>query len=140
MARALNRPIRIWHAILAIAAIGVVAAAGSALAGGSHDNSDRIALQSGQALKASGYHYVGKVVNNAAGTQSTIVEACPHGTVPIAGGGGGASETAGEQALVYSNLADGPDANSKPDSWLVAVDNTSSKDLNASVEAICVDR
>jgi hypothetical protein len=139
MSEALNRPIRIWHAILAVAAIAALVIAGSAIAGGSGGDNDRIAPQADRpALKSGGYRYVGKVVNNAAGTQSTIIQECPRGTIPIAGGGGGISETPGEQQLVYSNLADGPDANKKPDSWLVAVDNQSSTDLNASVEAICV--
>jgi hypothetical protein len=135
---ALNRPIRVWHAILTLAAIGLAALGGSALAGG--NGGDRGALSAKVASKATSDHYVGKVADNAAGTQTTIVQACPRGTIPIAGGGGGASETPGEQSLVYSNLADGPDANNKPDSWLVAVDNHSSATLQASVEAICVSR
>ena len=134
---ALNRPIRVWHAIVAIAAIGAVAIGGSALAGGGGERGD---VSAKVASKATTYRYVGKTVDQAPGTQSTIVQACPRGTIPIAGGGGGASETPGEQALVYSNLADGPDANTKPDSWLVAVDNHSSATLQASVEAICVER
>lgn len=133
-----NKPIRVWHAVLGLAAIGAVVIGGSALAGGG--GGERGAVSAKVASKATGYHYVGHVVDQAPGTQSTIVQACPHGTIPIAGGGGGASETPGEQSLVYSNLADGPDANTKPDSWLVAVDNHSATTLQASVEAICVDR
>jgi hypothetical protein len=122
---------------VAVAAIGAIAVGGSALAGG---GADRGTVSAKVASKATTYHYVGKAVDQAPGTQTTIVQACPRGTIPIAGGGGGASETPGEQSLVYSNLADGPDANTKPDSWLVAVDNHSSATLQASVEAICVDR
>ena len=143
MVATLNRPIRLWHALVAITAIGVVAVAGSAIAGGSARHIDRLAVQAdGTTFKGGGntYRYVGKSITNTAGTQSTIIQACPKGTIPIAGGGGGISETPGEQALVYSNLADGPDSNSKPDSWLVAVDNLSTTDLQASVEAICVNR
>ena len=139
--RALNTPIRVWHAILAVAVIAAAAVGGPAIAGNSGPAVERTALHADRAaFKASPYHYVGKVINNAAGTQSTIVQACPRGTIPIAGGGGGISEVPGEQALVYSNLADGPDANNKPDSWLVAVDNKSTTDLQASVEAICADK
>ncbi len=134
----LNRPIRVWHAILALAAIGVIVVAGSALAGGS-GGGDR-ALPAKAAFKGSPFHYVGQVATNAGHSQTVLTQPCPKGTIPIAGGGGGASETQGDQALVYSNLADGPDSNSKPDSWLVAVDNQSNTDLQASVEAICVDK
>jgi hypothetical protein len=142
MAGVLNRPIRVWHAILGIAVIGAVVVAGSAIAGGSGAAIDRMAVDAGKAtsFKGTGYHYVGKVANNPAGAQTTIVQECPRGTIPIAGGGGGVSEIQGEQSLVYSNLADGPDANTKLDSWLVAVDNHSEADLQASVEAVCVDR
>jgi len=134
---ALNKPVRVWHAIVAVAAIGAIAIGGSALAGG---GDARGTLSAKVTSKATTYHYVGKAVDQAPGTQTTIVQACPKGTIPIAGGGGGGPETPGDQSLVYSNLADGPDANTKPDSWLVAVDNHSSATLQASVEAICADR
>jgi hypothetical protein len=141
MKTALNRPIRVGHAILAVVPIAAIALAGQAIAGSSDSQIDRTALSAGgPAFTQGDYHFVGQVANNAAGTQSTIVQQCPRGTIPIGGGGGGISETPGEQQVVYSNVADGPDRNNKPDSWLVAVDNLSSTDLSASVEVICVER
>ena len=141
MKSALNRPIRAWQAILTIVGAVAIAGAGSAIAGGVDGQVDRTALQSGgPAFKIGDYHFVGQVGTNAAGTQLTLTQPCPRGSIPIAGGGGGISETAGEQQVVYSNLADGPDANLKPDSWLVAVDNLGSTDLSASVEAVCLER
>ena len=136
-----NKPVRAWHAALAVVPVAAIAVAGSAIAD-SDTELERGALSvgGGPSFTVGDYRYVGHVETNPAGAQTGISHQCPKGTIPIGGGGGGAAENPGDQQVVYSNLADGPDNNKTPDSWVVFVDNLSSVDQSASVEVICVEK
>jgi hypothetical protein len=141
----LKQPLKLWHGLVAIVAALAVGAAGTAIAGGGKGKDLTTAgLPPGGVFRDSGkYHYGFKVKGTPpADSQTKVRLRCPRGTRVIAGGGGGLSQTPGEQAINFNGPFDDRDRKRVPDDgWIVFVDTLAVSETEAiGVNAICIDK
>jgi hypothetical protein len=132
----LNKPLRLWHALVALGLVVALAVTGTAVAvQGKSFN----AVSTRTVLTAGNYKYVETAAQtNAARQQNNAVAHCPSGGYHVLGGGVGNSGTFNQQHVNDSHPIDGQDANTAPDNgWLVHLDNLSNQEKTFVVFAIC---
>jgi hypothetical protein len=140
----LKRPLRLWHGLFAIVAALAIGAAGTAIAGGSHDkNLAAAGFGPGGFVDSGKYHYGIKAKGTPPGDSQTHVKLkCPSRTRVIGGGGGGSSGDPTEQSVNFTGPFDNRDRGRAPDDgWVTFVNNQGLEGNEAIVvQAVCRDK
>jgi hypothetical protein len=126
----LKRPLKLWHAVLAVVLIAALGAAGTAIALGGKRTPT---LATGQ---AGGYSYViSDLINNPAHHESGGNVRCPQGTFVL---GGGASNNSTHQVISDSHPGLQAQADFPPhQGWFVVMNNIGDTDQTFQVWAVC---
>lgn len=129
----LNRPLRVWHGLVAVALALVLGVGATAIAMGSGAARGKVVVG-----KSHKYSYIKKSFSNRANEVDQGVVNCGKGAVPVGGGAvSGANNSSGAQAMNSSYPHDGGDRGEVPDGWAVFMDNQTNTDIKTEVYAVC---
>ena len=132
----LNRPLRVWHGLLAAVAALAVGSAGSAIAGGQRD-----AISPAAHIKAAAVtlHYVHKERTVHASSQAGLHADCPPGTYVVGGGVFSSAHFAHGGGMMINSSTPFNVGDPDNDGWFGKVDNFQNAEAKSmTVYAICM--
>jgi hypothetical protein len=129
--RMLNKPLKLWHALLALAAVATLGASGTAIA-----ISTRAPIPPLSTFSSGGYKYViSSFKDNPPGTQTAQKVQCPKKTFAV---GGGVSDNGGfNEQHVNASQPWAPHQTLTGRGWIAYVDNVGSVDRHILTWAVC---
>jgi hypothetical protein len=134
----LNKPLRVWHALVAVVAAGALAVGGTALAGGSSKSASDAAAAAPKVNLGSAHGLTYRSLSDSGiGPLGGQFVKCPN-KQSATGGGAYMTGPTGDTWLDASAPDDGPDADSIPDDgWHAYGDNASGTSETLTTFVIC---